>query len=344
MQRFILVVLVLCLLVPVTVMGQEDVNKTGSTAANFLKLDVGARAIALGGAFTALATDGTAMLYNPAGIADFTKLTFMYHNIDLYADIRQQVIGLTVPIGAASTFGIYVNYVDLGSIERTNTVSQNGGLNQLIFSSNVSYGITFARRLTDRVLFGVAAKYVKEKLWNESATGISFDFGTIYEPGIGGLRLGLAIRHLGPEMRMDKGPGTTFFKQQESLFPGNRELEARFITQKFAMPISFVSALVFDLVGPTSVLAAHDIHRLSIITEVSDTFDAPIRSIFAFEYEWNSMLALRSGIKQNYDLFEWSFGGGLKIPLRNSDLIFDYAYADYGDLEGVYVTSIELRF
>ena len=40
----------------------------GTTSANFLKIDVGARAAAMGGAFTALADDGSSLYWNPAGI------------------------------------------------------------------------------------------------------------------------------------------------------------------------------------------------------------------------------------------------------------------------------------
>jgi len=345
MRRNSLYILVIMLLAPVLAFGQGEVNKKGATAASFLKLDIGARAIGLGGAFSTIADDGTAMHYNPAGLADFTKVTFTYHNVDLYADIRQQFIGIAVPFGGANTFGFYVNYVDLGSIERTTTLSPNGmNPTEFCYSSDAAYALVFSRRLTDRVLFGVSVKYAVEKMWNESAVGASVDFGTIYEPGVGGLRLGMSIRHLGPEMRMDRGPGFTFYKQQTDTYPGQRQIPSKMITDKFPLPTVFTVGVSFDLVGPTSVLLANDMNRFSVISEANDAFDAPMRAIYAVEYEWNSMIALRSGVRQNYDAFRYSFGGGLKFPIRNSELLFDYAYADYGDLEGIYVTSLEIRF
>ncbi|MFC1513931.1 PorV/PorQ family protein [candidate division KSB1 bacterium] len=344
MQRFILVVFILALLIPVAAFGQGEVNKTGVTAANFLKLDVGARSIGLAGAMISQANDGSTMIYNPAGIAGFDKITFTYHNIDLYADIRQQFTGVVVPFGEANAIGFFVNYVDLGYIFRTTIEEQNGQADQFIFNSNIAYGLTFARQLTDRVLFGVTAKYAVEKIWTESAVGVSFDFGTVYEPGVGGLKLGLAVKHLGPDMRMDRGPAATFYKVVEDAYPQNRTIPARLITDKYRLPTTFTAGASFDFIGPTSVLMANDVHRFTFVSEVNDAFDAAIRSITALEYEFDNMVSIRGGTRQNYDLFSWSMGGGLKIPVGNSELLFDYAYADYGDLEGVYVTSLEIRF
>lgn len=344
MQRFLLVVLVVSLLIPGVVFGQEEVNKVGATAANFLKLEVGARAIGLGGAITSVVEDGTAMLFNPAGIATIGKPTLTYHNVDLYVDIRQHFTGLIVPIGLDMSIGFYINYVNLGHIYRTDINMQRRERGQYVFSSNSSYGMSFARRLTDRVLFGVSFKYILEKYWNSSASNFAADFGVIYEPGVGGLKLGLAVKHLGPEMKIDKGPDFTFFKIQEENFPGNRQLPSRLILDKYPLPTTFSGGVAFDFVGPTSMIMPHDVHKLTVMSEVSDAYDAPLRTIVGVEYVWNDVLSFRGGSKQNYDTFKYSFGGGLKFQIMNSDLIFDYAYADYGDLEGVYVTSIELRF
>ena len=45
------------------------VDKTGTTAAKFLHINVGAKAVGMGGAFTSIANDATAMYWNPAGLS-----------------------------------------------------------------------------------------------------------------------------------------------------------------------------------------------------------------------------------------------------------------------------------
>ena len=47
----------------------QQVSKTGTTAGQFLKLGVGSRAMALGGAFTAIANDASALYWNPSGLS-----------------------------------------------------------------------------------------------------------------------------------------------------------------------------------------------------------------------------------------------------------------------------------
>ena len=52
---------------------QSDVSKVGSSAVPFLTIGIGARATAMGGAFTSVASDVTALYWNPAGIASFDQ-------------------------------------------------------------------------------------------------------------------------------------------------------------------------------------------------------------------------------------------------------------------------------
>ena len=48
----------------------SSVSNVGTTAAAFLNIGVGSRANAMGGAFTAMADDATALYWNPAGLAN----------------------------------------------------------------------------------------------------------------------------------------------------------------------------------------------------------------------------------------------------------------------------------
>ncbi|MEQ1920666.1 MAG: hypothetical protein ABL955_15865, partial [Elusimicrobiota bacterium] len=56
-------------------------SSAGADAFDFLRLDANARAVGMGGAYTALATDSNALLYNPAGLARVrsSEATFMHN-------------------------------------------------------------------------------------------------------------------------------------------------------------------------------------------------------------------------------------------------------------------------
>ncbi|NOZ61648.1 MAG: PorV/PorQ family protein [Calditrichaeota bacterium] len=342
MKKF--TVLLVILLLTVSAFAQQEVNKVGTTAANFLKLEVGARAVALAGAFTALANDATALHWNPAGIAFSNQMKAIYSNTNLYAGIRHQFLGIIFPF-SANYFGVSFNYVDIGKIERTTEFDPEG--TGLFFQNfSMAVGLSYARVLTDRITFGVTARWVHEQIWQEKADGVSGDIGLIFTPGLTGLRLGMSITNFGPSMAMNSGPLQTFYYAPLPDQPGtgNRNLEAQLQVMDYALPISFQMGVAFDIAGAESVILPNPSNRVSFILEINDSFDNPMRAKWAMEYEWRKILALRMGYKQNYDLGEFTWGGGLKIPFRNMDLRFDYAMAQYGDLGNVHVTTLQIGF
>jgi len=53
-------------------------NKEGTAAGQFLQIPVGGKAIAMGGAFTALADDASAIYYNPEQFPELLKINCMF--------------------------------------------------------------------------------------------------------------------------------------------------------------------------------------------------------------------------------------------------------------------------
>ena len=91
-------------------------NGPGTTAASFLKIGVGAKASAMGEAFTALASDGTSLYWNPAGLSELKakELSATYNS--WLEEIKQGYLSFTFPT-RGGTVGVGSNYVDMGKIE-----------------------------------------------------------------------------------------------------------------------------------------------------------------------------------------------------------------------------------
>ncbi len=341
MKRIAIATMLVSVILASSVPAQE-VTRVGGTAASFLKLEVGARAIGLAGAYTAIATDGSALHWNPAGMTGTGRYVASYSNINLYAGIQHQFAGFVVPFGQ-NAFGVSINNVNMGSIEET-TIEEPMGTGRKVDAGSMALGISFARKLTDRLSFGVTAKYIRERIWTEVAEGFAFDFGTLFEPGVAGMVLGMSITNVGPDMTMDEGPNLTFERPSPDPAPGNRAISSIFITEPFPLPSSFRLGALFDILGGRSTLMQSLDHRVAVAIEASDAFDAPFRTAYALEYEWNETIAIRGGVKQNYDVARYSFGAGVRVPFRGLDVSFDYALSNYGDLENVQVISVDLFF
>ena len=168
----------------------------GGEPFNFLFLDANARAVGMGGAYTAQANDSNALLYNPAGLAkvDRHEATFMHNQH--FEGATQEYIGLALKQG----WGLNLNYLSYGSVPRT-TISQPTGTGSVFGISDMAFGGGYGRSITDDVSVGAGLKFIRESIDNFSANTVGFDFGGLYAPGsVPGLKTGLAVQNIGPSV------------------------------------------------------------------------------------------------------------------------------------------------
>lgn len=94
-------------------------DKVGTTGAQFLEVGVSPRADAVGGAFTAIADDASAVYYNPAGLVQLENRQVMVSLIDYPADISYSFVGVALPLGFGGVLGIGYYGLDAGEIDVT---------------------------------------------------------------------------------------------------------------------------------------------------------------------------------------------------------------------------------
>lgn len=172
-------------------------SSAGAEAFDFLSFDANARAVGLGGAYTALATDSNALLYNPAGLARVraSEATFMHNQ---YAQgVGQQYIGAAFKSG----LGLQFNYASLGDVPRT-TISNPGGTGSRLNVSDSSLGAGYGRALSPDLAVGGGVKYLTESLGDSTVNGYALDLGALYRmPDLKHLTLGGSLLNLGPPVR-----------------------------------------------------------------------------------------------------------------------------------------------
>lgn len=176
-------------------------NNVGTSAANFLKIPVGARGAALGGAFTAIVDDATSLYWNPAGMASMERNEVSFNQNYWLLDLRQDFIAAAFVIDANSRIGLSVSYLSMGDMEQT-TPSQPGGTGLEFSAYDVAMGIGYARRVTDRIAAGIQTKYVRQSISRSSASGLAFDVGLQYTSPWNDLHIGASITNFGTSLNM----------------------------------------------------------------------------------------------------------------------------------------------
>jgi len=328
--------LLICLMASVAL--SQNLTKTGTTAAPFLKIGVGARAIGMGGAFTATADDITAIYWNPGGLANIYANEATFNHVRWFADVNYDFAAFSTHITDFGTLGAFVSIESMDDM-LVRTEDRPEGTGELFNAGAMAIGLSYARNLTDHFSIGFNAKYVREYIWNMSATGIALDIGTVYRiPILNELRLAASICNFGTKMKL-QGRDNLMIAQigggEGNLINTDIQLD------EYDLPLLF-------RVGVAADVMKTDENRITAAVDAVHPNDNTEYLNVGMEYGWNEMVFLRGGWKS---LFErdteqrFTAGIGLQYRILQSFAVkLDYAYQDWGRLANVHYLSLGVKF
>jgi hypothetical protein len=319
-----------------------DFSKVGTTAAQFLKIGVGARANGLGGSFTAIANDVTALYWNPAGITNLQKFSLAVSHSEWFADISHDFAGIVYPFSSSDIIALSVIALNTGEQEVT-TVTQPEGTGVYYDVSDLSIGLTYARALTDRFSVGLTVKYIQQTLYNESANTFAIDIGSFLRTGFHDLVIAMNISNFGGSMQLE-GRDLITITDINSQVSGNHNPDARLKTEPWPLPLIFRVGIAMNLVGGNDPIIHSESNRFTFAIDGVHPNDNTEKVNIGGEYAWNENVFARLGYKINYDVEKWTFGVGLKFDIGSNQVGFDYALVDFNDLGKVSQFSLELNF
>jgi hypothetical protein len=180
-----------------SVFANENNSKVGTRAFDFLKIQIGARPMAMGGAFTGVADDETSLYYNPAGIVSLEGKRFIagYHN-NIF-DMQSGLIGYIHPLSEEKKVALYINYLNYGEFIRTD----DRGIKDGTFGgSDILFAAGYAMTISPDLQVGGTIKFIYEKIDAFSATGAALDLGGKYSFDYGRTTVGLMIQNLGGQL------------------------------------------------------------------------------------------------------------------------------------------------
>ncbi|MBI1799265.1 MAG: PorV/PorQ family protein [Candidatus Eisenbacteria bacterium] len=302
------------MLIPALAGAANIFEKVGTFDGQFLKIDVGARASGMGGAFVAVADDATALYWNAAGIAriatDKSELSMNHANWP--SELSFDQVGYVFHVKRIpGAFGVAARSLSMQPMVET-TAYQPDGTGRTFDAGMLAAGVTYARSFTDKFSAGVTANFIHEGLAELSQQTFSFDLGTLYDVGTLGMKIGMAISNMGSQIK--------------------------FIERSARIPSIF-------RVGTSATLFQSADQKFIGSFEFSHPPDNSERLNVGGEYSFRKYLFLRGGYNINYDSQGLAGGVGFHFPVSiagKADL--DYAYTDMKDLGGAHRFTLRFLF
>lgn len=274
----------------------------GTTGFTFLQVPAGARAVAMGGAFTAVPGDPLSLYWNPAAASatDRSMLSTTYTSYMM--DMQAGFVGWVNP-RENNTVGVSLNYFYGGSFDRT-TMEDPTGTGEEFSSSSMALAGTWAKPLNESISIGATGRFIYSQIDTYNANGFSVDVGAMYTPSsIEGFAGALVVRNAGVQTKA-------------------------FYSENDPMPTEISAGVSQKLMQGSLLLAA----------DATMPFEGELDAAIGAEYMPMDMLALRTGWSlKAMDTADAAGGGfidamGFGMGTRYNQFSLDYAWKPFADL------------
>lgn len=283
-----------------------------ASGARFLKIAVGARSVGMGGAYTAVANDATAIYWNPAGLAPLSRKELGLMHSEWLLGTKYDFLGYAHPL-SWGTLGLGISRLGAGELQgRGPGRETQGGFS----ASDAAYALGYGKALGGRANLGLSVKYLTSSIGSDTASTFALDVGITRKLAFAPVSLGASVQNL--------GPGLKFVDQRDPL--------PLAVTLGGAYHAWHLLDLALDV-----KYEPHD-KRTSVAIGTEYT----VFSVLALRagYASYTAQALAGSARPNTPLAGFGGGFGLKLGSYSAD----YAITPFGDLGNVQRFSLGVRF
>lgn len=173
----------------------------GETAANFLKIGIGAQSAGMGGAYTAVADGAISSFWNPANMARSEKGDLILGHQSWLQDITLEYGSISFGLSEDWIGNAAIIYMGYGDIQGYDVFGNSTGS---ISAYDMVASVSGSYRFNENFSAGLTVKMVRQQLDQISASTVAGDLGVLYSSGI--WRAGLVVANFGGSMTFESVP------------------------------------------------------------------------------------------------------------------------------------------
>jgi hypothetical protein len=304
-------------------------------AGEFMSTGVGARALGMGGAYVAHRGDVTYSIWNPAGLAsvNYPEIAAM-HSRRFGGLVNYDYFGFAMPFRAHESFGLSLVRLAVDDIPYTalprpslpinaQFTDENGNVlfnrtyvDKIVNNADYALYLSYAKDKSTTFSYGANVKFIRKGVGDNSAWGIGFDVGVLWNP-FDKLLLGANFQD-----------ATTTLLAWNT---GRQELISPTLKTGIGYPVNIPFLA-------SRLLILGDVDTRFEGRDFASQFNAGATSLdfhVGSEILIKNIIALRIG----NDIGNLTAGAGLKLPR----LDIDYAFLSHDDFDVSHRISIRLR-
>lgn len=167
-------------------------------AFDFLRVETGAKASSLAGAFDTYTDDPNAMFYNPASLSTITNNKVSAGFGKYLLDMNFGTLAYAQKYKDLGWFGIGVKYFDYGSFDRADETGTPTG--ETFNANDLMVSVGYGNFIYERINYGFTLKYIYSGIAEYKSSAVAMDFGLQYHMPESQLSLSFGVNNLGSQL------------------------------------------------------------------------------------------------------------------------------------------------
>jgi len=164
---------------------------------DFLRLDLSARAAALGGTFVSNTDDPNVIFYNPAGLKMLSGSPVSFSFLKYLLDINFASITYSTELENIGRVAAGIKYVNYGKFTGAD---EFGNITGEYGAGEAAFVLGYSNVIDNNFYYGVNAKFIYSSIADRSSSAIALDLGLNYNVPAQEFSVGFAILNAGKQL------------------------------------------------------------------------------------------------------------------------------------------------